>query len=478
MMLTTRFFGSAILLSFCIVLGTGTMAPGASDAIAVVTSSSGASAERSGDSKRLVNATAEFTETMGRMPTLPQVIGYPAELSAIWMRAANEHPSIRLMMSEALALEQRILPAGAPPDPMLSVSLMGYPVANPFRWDSPMVNDMISIEQMLERSSKRKARRTVAELDVEVQQRRIESARYAIGESLLDNWFDLAEVSVQLDKLGRNEALLGALLDIARLEYEVNRAPQADMLAAESEVAGISIMRAELNAMRETLIADLASAAGLAVNDLPSLEAISLPQLGVVLPEEWAAPLAVVAAEHPDSRLYDALEAQLRSQLEVLRLNYKPDLTIETGWSYNPKGQDTISLKLSIPLLLHNDERNDPQVKESHLREDQIKIMREELAVNIRGAVQVEAAKLRTLPAQRRALEALALPLLRQTFDSQLGAYQTGKVRFSELILTALDTVEAETSLLLLDVEEARATAKLDYYTLGLLRRESDGSPI
>jgi len=422
------------------------------------------------------DALAELEQALAEMPELPTVPGYPEQLAELWQLAATEHPSIKLMLSEASALEQRVLPAGAPPDPMLMVGLMNHQPGNPFSYNMPMTNERLALRQLLERGSKRKARRTLAGQDAVVQRRRVESARYALGEKLLDRWFDLAEVSVRLKQLERNRKLLKALREVVRLRFELNQAPQADLLAVEEKIAGLDRKKADLLGMRDTLRASLASAAGLAVEQLPPLEEVRLPGLDVVKPEEWQPVLDQATSEHPDSRLYDALAQRLRDQREVLRLNYKADPTVEAAWGFNPQNPDFISLSFSIPLQLHNDEKLDPQVKENFIREEQVGLMRQELAVKIRSAVQVEAARLESLPERRRVLETLTLPLLKQTFNSQLGGYQARKVGFADLLRTTMDTIEAETALLLLDVDEARAEARLDYYTLGLLRRNNDGT--
>jgi len=122
-------------------------------------------------------------------------------------------------------------------------------------------------------------------------------------------------------------------------------------------------------------------------------------------------------------------------------------------------------------LRIHNDERVNPRMRETYIKEDQIPLMREELRVRIRSGVQMEAAKLQGIPGRRRVIEMMTLPLLKRSFDSQLAAYQTGKIPLADILRTTLDIIDTETSLLLLDVEEARAAARLDYLTLGLLRR-------
>ena len=402
---------------------------------------------------------------------LQHVDGYPPQLAEIWRQAAKGHPTIALLLSEIAVLEQKVAPAGAPPDPILSFGIVNHVYDDFFSWKSPMTRERVAIKQLLERGSKRDARKAVAEADIMVQAERVAVARYAIGERLLDSWFDLAETSVRLKQLDRNRQLFKALREVIRTRYELNRAPQSDLLAAEEKLAELESRQIELEAMLDTLKARLASSAGLAVNDLPELDVSTMPTPAVDEPEDWEAIFAEVAKAHPESALFDAVGERIRAQRNVIRLDYRADPTIEAAWSFSPKHDDFISLGVSIPLRIHNDERVDPKMRETYIKEDQIPLMREELRVRIRSGVQMESAKLQGIPGRRRVIETMTLPLLKQSFDSQLAVYQTGKIPLADILRTTLDIIDTETSLLLLDIEEARAAARADYLTLGLLRR-------
>jgi cobalt-zinc-cadmium efflux system outer membrane protein len=465
------FLLTGILAAIAVLAPATASSLAADDDGAVVVKTSHAQEQPQRENRLRDDAYAALRQALAETPELPAVPGYPAGLLEVWQLAAAQHPSIRLVASGIAEMQQKLDPASAPPDPVLSFMLMNHPVADPFSWDSPMTGERIGIMQMLERSSKRKARRAMAEVEVEAQRDRLASAKYAIGGKLLDSWFELAEADVRLQQLERNEKLLEALREVVRLSFEVNRAPQADLLAAEEKLAELKQMRADITAMRETARAMLAMAAGVKLEELPEFGEMAVPEFAFTEPDSWDGVAAEAAALHPDSALYDTMLELVRAGRRVIKLDYRPDPTVEAAWTFNPKNMDTFSLGFSIPLPLHNDKKLDPKVSETYIKEEQVALMREELTVDIRSEVQVQAAKLRTIPERRRVLDALTLPLLKQTFDSQLAAYQTRKVPLADLLRTTMDIIDTETALMLLDVEEARAEATLDYLTFGLLRR-------
>ena len=458
------------IISAIAVLAPATGSPRADNEGAVVVKTSHTQEQPQREDKLRDDAFAALERALAETPELPVVPGYPAGLLEVWQLAAEQHPSIRLVASGIAEMQQKLDPASAPPDPVLSFMLMNHPVSDPFSWDSPMTGERLGVMQMLERGSKRRARRAVAEIEVEMQRGRLASAKYAIGGKLLDSWFELAEAEVRLKQLDRNEQLLEALREVVRVHFELNRAPQADLLAAEEMLAELEQMRAEITGMRETARAMLAMAAGLKLEELPELGEAALPEFAFALPESWDSAVAQAAALHPDSALFDTMLELIAAGREVIRLDYRPDPTVEAAWTFNPRNMDSISLGFSIPLPLHNDEKLDPMVSETYIKEEQIGLMREELLVDIRSEAQVQAAKLRTIPGRRRVLDTLTLPLLKQTFDSQLAAYQTRKVPLADLLRTTMDIIDTETALMLLDVEAALAQATLDYLTFGLLR--------
>lgn len=464
-------FGGAVVLAAVLFLTATATAENSDGAIPVQTSSHATAVAAKSEEALSLQADEALQEAIESPLKLQHIDGYPPQLADIWRLAAKEHPTIALLLSEIAALQQKVAPAGTAPDPILSFGIVNHVYDDFFSWKSPMTRERVAIKQLFERGSKRDARKAVAEADITVQAERVAIARYAIGERLLDSWFDLAETSVRLEQLDRNRQLLKALREVIRTRYELNRAPQSDLLAAEEKMAELESKQTELEAMLDTLKARLASSAGLAVNDLPELDISVIPAPAVAEPADWEVLFAEVAKEHPESTLFDAIAERIRAQRNVVRLDYRADPTIEAAWSFSPKHDDFISLGVSIPLRIHNDERVDPRMRETYIKEDQIPLMREELRVRIRSGVQMETAKLQGIPGRRRVIESLTLPLLKRSFDSQLAAYQTGKIPLADILRTTLDIIDTETSLLLLDVEEARAAARMDYLTLGLLRR-------
>jgi len=229
---------------------------------------------------------------------LQHIDGYPAQLAGIWRLAAKEHPTVALLLSEIAVLQQKVAPTGAHPDPILSFGIVNHVYDDFFSWKSPMTRERVAIKQLLERGSKRDARKAVAEADIAVQTERVAVARYAIGERLLDSWFDLAETSVRLEQLDRNRQLLKALREVIRTRYELNRAPQSDFLAAEEKLAELESKQTELEALLDTLKARLASSAGLGVSDLPELDVSVIPAPAADTPADWEALLPC----RPDDR--------------------------------------------------------------------------------------------------------------------------------------------------------------------------------
>ncbi len=349
--------------------------------------------------------------------------------------ARNNNPEYASMRYEADAASERIVPAGALPDPKLKIELMDITKMgeqSPTLSPSQVGSTKYTVKQELPWFGKRDLKREIAELESEGAQGRARG-------SLADINARLKTAYAQLYLLYHNEQITRELLDlitrlekIAQVRYTGGLAMQQDAIRAQVEQTG----------MRNDLI--------MLENDGNMLRA----RINMLLSRPANAPLAKPEVLRPipsPAKLdYAALEERVRGRNPQIfsdeagiksaekkrELSYKERYpNFEVGVTPVQSGtsvkQWELMVEFNIPLQ-QSSRRAMERESESMLSAAR---SRKEASVN--QALSGLAENLSGIEAARRTEMLVSTSLLPQaelTFNSALVAYENGKVDFATLL--------------------------------------------
>ncbi|WP_404977060.1 TolC family protein [Accumulibacter sp.] len=368
-------------------------------------------------------------------PARAQDAALGAELEPLLAYARTRNPEFAALQAEADASHERIVPAGALPDPKFGVELRDITRAgeqNPTLSPGRTGSTRYLLLQEIPWFGKRDLRREVAELEAE-------GAR----ERARGNWAEVAgRIKInfaQLYYLYRSERLTRQILDLlGRLErialarYAGGLAAQQDVIRAQveqtslrSELITLETERHHAHTRLNTLLAR--------PGDAPLQEPARLRPLPPPAALDYAALDERARARNP--QLF-ADEAKLRAAEKTRELTYRnryPDFAFGVApvQYQNSIREWELIVELNIPLQ-QSSRRAQEREAESLLAAARA---RKQASTSQVGAELAES--LSAIEAARRTENLLAGSLLPQaelTFQAALAGYETGKVDFATLL--------------------------------------------
>jgi len=359
-------------------------------------------------------------------------------LAGLVREALARNPELAAFRSTAEGLEQRILPAGSLPDPMLSLSLSNVPVDD-FRFDKePMTSKDIGFTQAIPFPGKLSLKQEIARLSAVQGSDRVESMRNLIRFRVKRDFFLLLENREVTRLTEKNKALFGELLAVANSRYSVGRTPQQDLFKAQVEISRLEKMLIALRKKNVELVADLNTLRNRPVSDPVELpDAYDLPEI----PYDESQLLELAKISNPDLRREEDAVRQRETALALARRQILPDFQIGGAYkvredpSTGGERPDFFSATVGITLPLWHGRKQDKEVEASVRELSSAKSRYEDAWNAIRNRLQEIAAD---IAAQRDSLSLFdtgLLPQARESVNSSRAAYEVGQVEFASVLL-------------------------------------------
>ncbi|TWI11494.1 outer membrane protein TolC [Lysobacter ruishenii] len=347
-----------------------------------------------------------------------------------WLLQHN--PELRAMQAEADAAETRIVPAGALPDPMVSMELRDIDPDHPAFLPGNVGSTTYQIRQRVPLWGKRALARDVAS----GQARATGLARGAAALELLVEaeqayvryWH--ADESTQV--IDRLIALLDQVEEIAGVRYALGLAPQQDAIRAQVERTTMQRERIQRQSDRMEASAMLNVALGRRADS-----GLATPSAMPTLPVHSATLTDALARlddnGHPSLQASQALAEAAHDAAVLQRRARWPDITLGVGAMQRDDRVESyeLMLEVEIPLqrrALHARERES-------LRMEDAALARTEMARNaLAGRLGVAWTQWRAAREKRHLIEKAQLPQSDANFKSALASYQVGEVDFNTLL--------------------------------------------
>jgi outer membrane protein TolC len=365
------------------------------------------------------------------------------------------HPAIAASALTVQSQQHRVEPAGALPDPTLSVAYMGD--AAPFR---TMANDPssyrgLSAMQMLPLGGKRKLHRAMARAELHAGQADQLAVTRRLKAEAETAFYDYFYYSRALEVTGRDKARLEQMVETTEARYRVGKATQADVLRAQLEVSMLLQRAAALAQQQETAAAHMNLLMGRAIDaPLPppaDIVRTSLPELAALAP----------AAQANDPALHKEQAMVERGTLAVSAAHkeYIPDLSVGYMFQQRTGMPDMYGAQfsLNIPVFYKSRQREEETAAKLELSaaEKSREARNLNLAYELKQMHAMAANAAKMLDLYDRAI----LPQAELALQSSESSYAVGSVDFLTVVtnLTAIHGYEVDYYRQVADYETALA---------------------
>ena len=378
--------------------------------------------------------------------------------------AVGRSPQLRAQQALSMAAREQAVAAGQLPDPVLKLGIDNLPVDGPERGSLTrdfMTMRRIGIMQEIPRAEKRQLRADRFEHDAQraraLQQQSLASIQQSTALAWLERYYAQALRELVQQQIDETRLQLQA----ADLAFRNGRASQADVFAARAAAIGLNDRLGELEGQSrgaELMLARWVGAdvANRTVSGTPPWQVLS-HQSQVVQDR---------TGKHPDLQVISAEIAAAETDARLALANKKPDWSVEA--SYSQRGSaysNMVSLGVSIPLQWDSKNRQNRELAAKLFLVDEAKERYED---RLRSQ-EFEARSLlndwQTGKDRLARLRDELIPVMRQRAEASLTAYRTGKSDLAATLAARRDEIDSRIQALNLEMETARAWARLNYQT-------------
>ena len=408
----------------------------------------------------VLGATLAFGPVTCALAAPPEPIpGATVESLRDWLIANN--PQLQAMQLQTDAAQAGVYPAGALPDPMASISLLGIDRDHPSLLPGNVASTVYQVRQSFPLWGKRRLAREAAQQEVQA----IDFERDAVALDLLSQaersyvryWHAGESVKV----VDRIITLLEQVEGIASVRYGLGVAAQQDSIRAQVERTTTQRERIERLSLQQQETASLNAVLGRSA-DAPLAEPAMQPVLAIRQASLADALRNLEHGDHPLLRADRALAAAARSNVELESRNRYPDISLGLGAMQRGTALDSYEVMLEVEIPFQQHARRERE-RRSRLLEDAALARAEASRVELQGRLGTAWMRWSSAREQRQLIENTLLPQADANFKSALASYQVGEVDFATLLaalqawqgadLARLDTLRDE----LLSAADVRA---------------------
>ncbi len=398
-------------------------------------------------------------------------------MQSVIAEALARSAELSSLRAQAEAAEAMISPAGALPDPMLSVGLKSIPVDAGIRIDQDAMSGLeVMLSQEVPRSAKRRLRQGIQAGEVAMVRARYEDKRLDIVRRVKQAYLDVQSVDAQMAIAEQNRDLAQDMLSAAEAAYGTGKVMQQDVFQAQVRLSQMVDMLISLEGERAAAQARL-NRLLYRPPDLP------FPKLPPPLPgprplDPGPRPL-IKQAERDSPRLAEmrARVGQAEQSEGLAAEEIKPDYRLDFSYMIRePVGMDPMSgtdmwsagVGINLPWFRRR-QTVDQDVRAARATrlaaEKDVVAMRNELA----GMIEEMVVEVGRADRQLSLLDTGLLPQAEGAFAASRTSYGTGQGDIMDLLANQMNLYNLQVQRVMLVAEGERNLAELEYLVGGPL---------
>lgn len=354
------------------------------------------------------------------------------DLDWLITQGITNNPQIIALLNEFESSKNRIKPAGALDDPMISFGIMNFPLIDMSFRPEAMTQKTIELSQNFYFPGKRKLREDIATIESEsIQYKYLEKQREIIKD-IKQAYYELSFIEESIETTNKNKELIAQFIKITQLKYEIGKGTQQDILKSQIEFSKLNEELITLNNKRENLKNKLKNLAYLPQEyQLGNTKKLELPDISL----DKTVLIENSFKNRPLVNQYQKILESYSKRLELAKKAILPDFRLSGAYGQRDKNRsDLFSVNLSLNLPIYKRRKQHLLVNELDFK---LLSLNAELD-NIKNDIEYEINdQLINLDKEKRLTELLKntiIPQTTQVLDSSIANYEVDKTDFLALI--------------------------------------------
>jgi outer membrane protein TolC len=363
-------------------------------------------------------------------------------LARLTTEAMAANPALEASRAMSRAAEARIGPAGALPDPMLSVGVMNLTLPRFGFRESDFTEVDIELSQEFPWPGTLGARTAAARAQARGSRAEAAMRRREVVVWTAELYYRLRYAVTARATLGRQRALLASGVEISTARYATTTAPQSDPLQARVALARLDTEEAGLAAEEAELRAELRALRNAADTVPLPVEPI---QPGELLPARThpgahTAGVTDPLSDHPRVLARQAAVEAAEQSARVEGLGARPDFTFMTRYGARPLGADFFSAFVGVRVPLFAGRKQSRLAQAARAEADAARASLADEQALLSAELRRTIAQVRSGESRLRLLVESVVPAAEATTQATLRSYRVGQIEF----LTVLAAEDAQ----------------------------------
>jgi outer membrane protein, heavy metal efflux system len=389
-------------------------------------------------------------------------------LTRLTAEALAANPGLRGQEATARAAAQRIGPAGALPDPMLSAGVMDLALPHFAFRQTDFTEVDLELSQDLPWPGTLGARADAARAQARSTTADVAARRREIVVRTAELYYRLRYLVTARATLQQQRRLLATAVEIATTRYATTTAPQSDPLQARVSLARLDADEADLADQLARTGADLKALRNVRGAERLSVELIR-PETVIQVQHDGTAEPALISdsvTEHPRLTARRAAVEAAERTVRVEQLGARPDFSITTRYGARPLGSDFFSAFVGIRLPLWAGRKQNRLADAARAEADAARAALAEETVTLDAELEAARAGVVAGEARLRLLTYQVIPSARATVDAVIRSYRVGQAPFLNVIAAEDSLYRAELDAVMVAADHMVHLVTLEQLTL------------
>jgi outer membrane protein, heavy metal efflux system len=407
--------------------------------------------------------------TVARAEEPPRPVGYYVEATL------SGYPSLASMRQRITMKRNEAIRAGALDDPKGWVAITNVPIRTGSFREEDMTGKEIGFSQMIPYPGKREHATRIVEKEKEQAEFELAEMRNMLRADVKMAYAELSTVRAQAEVVRQIRAVLEQVVQVSTEMFAVGKGRQPDVLLGQVEFQKMREMLLTLENREKVLSIRLNTIAA-----LPPEEPVpALDNLAELFPGTDAEDLrAIYKAERPARQ---AIQARIeKGKLGIIHAehDYKPDFEVSTSYMQRDatpdgtKRPDMFSAMVSMTLPIWRKGKIEPGIRAMAAEKEMAVFDAETFDIESANTIGSALSSLGNFAAVAKLYRTTLIPQAEQSVQSNLEAYQVGKIDFPMLMDSLMATLNFRKEYLGMVGELHMTKARLE----AAVGRELDGA--
>jgi cobalt-zinc-cadmium efflux system outer membrane protein len=385
----------------------------------------------------------------------------PEDLNQLIKEAIQNNPEISALRHRVQALEHKIAPASALPDPIVGIGAMNFPITEtPLDiTKEPMTQIQASYAQKFFARGTLRLQGELAGWDVEISKLSVAEKELVIATLVRKAYLQLFLSVRSLGIVEQNKRILSSFLEISRSKYKSGKGLLQDILKAQVSLSKYDVMITQVRQQISTSKAYLNVILNRNIDSELGTPAANDQLKSLISHSEY---LNFAIANRPELLGQETKILKSHTAIDLANSRLLPDYTTKFAYGYRQDRTDFWSAAVSFNLPIRKGSRRHEKIAEAEgmklVEAAKYQARKNNIAFQIKKSVDL----FNRTTDQLRQYNEIIVPQATLSLESSISGYQVGKVDFLSLLNSQKTLFDLELEQLRISVEKEIALVDLD----------------